>query len=130
MTAHPQKTDPLALARGLALVIGGGVLALAAARWGRAGAAAAAAGTLLSLANVWALARFAMRAMGQAAAGGPHTATAQLTAALGAKTALLLGAVWALTRSGRLQVLPFGLGLMVSVFALLGAGLWSAARAE
>ena len=127
----PQRTaEPLALALGLAVVIGGGVLALSALGWGRAGLAAAAAGTVLSLLNVWALARFALRAMAQATAIGPHTATAQLTAALGAKTVVLFTAVWVLTRSGRLETLPFALGLMVSVFSLLGAGLWSAARAD
>jgi hypothetical protein len=43
---------------------------------------------------------------------------------------LLFTAVWVLTRSVRLESVPFALGLLVSVFSLLGAGLLAAARAH
>jgi hypothetical protein len=122
--------DPLALAPGLALVTSGGVMILAAFGWGAAGLRAAVVGVLLSLVNVWALHRFSRRAAAQAASGGPNTAMVQLTAALGAKTALLFTAVWLLTRTAHLDALPFGLGLLVSVFSLLGAGLWTTMRGE
>jgi hypothetical protein len=134
MTAHePRSIDPLARARGLAVVGSGAVLVLAAFVWGRPGLVAAAFGAGLSVVNAWALARLANRAAARAAAQAPHTATVQLTAALGAKTAVLLIAVWVLTHSGKLALVPFAMGLLVSVVALLGAGLWAAlapARAE
>src|SRR5512136_1427200 len=91
--------EPLTLARGLAVVGSGAVLIVAALAWGRAGLVAAALGASLSLVNAWALARFADRAAARAAAQQPHAATAQLTAALGAKSAVLLTAIWVLTRS-------------------------------
>jgi len=121
--------EPLALARGLAVVGGGAAVILAALAWGRAGLVAAALGAGLSIVNAWALARFAARAAARAAAQQPHTATVQLTSALGAKSAVLLTAVWVLTRSGKLAVAPLAMGLMVSVLSLLGAGLWTALRA-
>jgi hypothetical protein len=98
--------------------------------WGRAGLLAAALGTGLSLINVWALRRFAARAVANVAVLGAGAASAQLTAALGAKTMVLLGAVWVIGRGGTLAMLPFACGLMVAVFALLGAGLWSAFHPE
>jgi hypothetical protein len=135
MTTAPDlpSTDPIALARGLAVVGSGAVLILAALGWGRPGLVAAALGAGLSILNTWALARLANRAAARAAAQEPHTATVQLTSALGAKTAVLLTAVWVLTRGGKLALTPFAMGLLVSVVSLLGAGLWSAfgrARAE
>lgn len=118
--------DPLALARGLSVVGAGAVMIVAALAWGPGGLLAAAFGAGLSLVNAWALSRFASRAALLAAAQQPHTATVHLTSALGAKTAVLLGAVWALTHHGKLALLPFVLGLLVSVVSLLGAGLWTA----
>jgi hypothetical protein len=72
----------------------------------------------------------AARAVGRVAELGAGAAAAQLTSALGAKTMVLLGAVFVLGRLARLEALPFALGLMVSVASLLGAGLVSARRAE
>jgi hypothetical protein len=37
-----------------------------------------------------------------------------------------LTASWMLIRLGNLETLPFGLGFLVSIFSLLGAGLWTA----
>ena len=129
MMALTQRTaDPLARAGGLAIVVGGAVLGSGALGWGRAGLVAAALGTALSLLNVWALRRFAVRAIANVAVAGPSAASAQLTSELGAKTVVLLAMVWLVTRGGSLAMVPFALGLLVSVFALLGAGLWSALR--
>jgi hypothetical protein len=134
MTTPPQNptpaADPLARAPGLAVVASGAAMLIGALGWGGAGLAAAAAGGLLSLVNVWALHKASVRAVAQAAAGGPSTAVVQLTAALGAKTALLFAAVWIATHAAHVPILPFGLGLLVSVFSLLGAGLTAVARAE
>jgi hypothetical protein len=122
--------DPLGRAPALAAVIGGAVLAGGALGWGRPGLLAAALGTGLSLLNVWVLRRFAARAVEAVSATGPAAASSQLTAALGAKTMVLLTCVWLLGRAAALETVPFAFGLLVSVFALLGAGLWSALRGE
>jgi hypothetical protein len=121
--------EPLARARGIAVVGGVFVLAMSALLWGRRGLVSAAAGSLLSLANVWTLERFARRAVERAAVVGGGVA-GPLSAALSAKTVVLLTTSWVLIRTGRLETLPFGLGFLVSIFALLGAGLWSAGRTE
>jgi len=128
-TADP-TSDLLGRARGLAVVTGGGVMTASALAWGVAGLEAAAVGAALSVVNVWALTRFAQSAVLQAAAGGPSTAIVRLTSALGAKTALFLTVVWLIGKNAHLQLLPFTLGLLVSVFCLLGAGLVTALRAE
>jgi hypothetical protein len=129
MMAPIQRTaDPLARAGGLAIVVGGAVLVSGALGWGRAGLLAAALGTALSLLNVWALRRFAVRAIANVALAGPSAASAQLSSELGAKTVVLLAMVWLIARTGSLAMVPFALGLLVAVFALLGAGLWSALR--
>jgi hypothetical protein len=130
MNPDPIAAEPLARARGIAVVGGVLVLALAAVLGGRRAFVSAAAGSALSFANVWALERFAQRAVAQAAILGGGAVAAPLTAALGAKTVVLLTASWVLIRVGGLETLPFGLGFMVSIFSLLGAGLSAAQRAE
>jgi hypothetical protein len=126
----PLPAELLARAGRLALVVGGAVLAVGALGWGRAGLVAAAAGTALSLVNVWALGRVATRAVESVALTGPAAAASRLTSLLGAKTVVLLTSVWVLCRLTALETVPLGLGLLVSVFALLGAGLWSALGGE
>jgi hypothetical protein len=130
MNPDPIAAEPLARARGIAVVGGVLVLALAAVLGGRRAFVSAAAGSALSFANVLALERFAQRAVAQAAILGGGAVAAPLTAALGAKTVVLLTASWVLIRVGGLETLPFGLGFMVSIFSLLGAGLSAAQRAE
>jgi hypothetical protein len=130
MNPDPIAAEPLAHARGIAAVGGAFVLLLSALLWGGRGFVSAAAGSLLSIANVWALERFAQRAVEQSAILGAGAVAAPLSAALGAKTVVLLTATWVLVRVGGLETLPFGLGFMVSIFSLLGAGLWAARRAE
>jgi hypothetical protein len=130
MNPDPIAPEPLARARGFAALGGVFVLALAGLLWGRRGFASAAAGSLLSFANVWALERFAQRAVQQAAVVGAGAVAGPLTAALAAKTVVLLTASWVLIRTGGLETLPFGLGFLVSIFALLGAGLWTARSAD
>jgi hypothetical protein len=124
--------EPLALARPLALVLSVGLVGLAAAFWGRPAAAAAAVGSLLSFINIWVLGRLASRAARQALSQGPEFAGTGLHAALGAKTIVLLFTVALVAGVGGagLPMLPFGLGLLVTSFALLLAGLTAAAAAR
>ncbi len=129
-TTNPTETLELeARARGLAIVVGGGVVIASALAWGMAGFVASAVGTTLSIANVFVLTRFARRATALAADGAPNTAIVQLTASLAAKTAVMIGALIIVLRTTRLQTLPLALGLLVTVICLLGAGLANA-RAE
>ena len=129
-TAQTPTTDLEARARGLAIVVGGGVVALSALAWGTPGLVAAAVGAALSVVNVFVLTRFTRQAMAVAAAGGPNTAIVRLTSALGAKTIVLLTVVWALCKTTHLRLLPLALGLLVTVFCLLGAGLVTSLRGE
>jgi hypothetical protein len=122
-TVPTSTSDLAARARGLALVVGGAVVVLSALAWGTPGLVAAGVGAALSIVNVFVLTRFADKAVAVAAAGGPNTAIVRLTSALGAKTIVLLTIVWALCKSTHLLVLPLALGLLVTVFGLLGAGL-------
>ncbi|MDB4980648.1 MAG: hypothetical protein JWM82_1400 [Myxococcales bacterium] len=124
--------DLEARARGLAVVMGGAVVTLSALAWGTPGLVAAGVGTALSVANVFLLTRFARQAMELAAAGGPNTAIVRLTSTLGIKTIVLLTLVWVITKSTSLRILtlPLALGLLVTVFCLLGAGLLTALRPE
>lgn len=123
-------TELAALARGLAIVVGGAVVTASALAWGLPGLQAAAVGAGLSVLNVFVLTRFARQALTVAAAGGPNTAVARLTSAVGAKTIVLLTIVWAVTKSTNLRTLPLALGLLVTVFCLVAAGLVTAHRTE
>lgn len=124
--------EPLVLARPLALILSLGLVGLAAAFWGRREALAAAMGAGLSFINVWVLGRLANRAARQALAQGPESAGGNLQAALGAKTIVLLFTVALVAGVGGagLPAVPFGLGLLVTSFALLLAGLTAAAAAR
>jgi hypothetical protein len=122
--------DLEARARGLAIVVGGAVVVLSALAWGKPGLEAASVGSLLSVINVFVLTRFARQAVVVAAAGGPNTAIVRLTSALGAKTIVLLTIVWVVCKTTTLLVLPLALGLLVTVFCLLGAGLVTSLQAQ
>jgi hypothetical protein len=122
-------SDP-ALARGLAIVMGGAVVTLSALAWGMPGLRAAATGAALSVVNVFVLTRFARQAVEVAAAGGPNTAIVRLTSILGAKTIVLLTVIWGICKSTSLLILPLALGLLVTVFCLLAAGLVTSRRAQ
>jgi hypothetical protein len=133
---HPQPTnrrplEPLALARPLALGLAAVVTAASGLAWGSSGVLAALVGSALSLVNVTVLHRAALKAVRQVEATGVvGTAASGLQAVLAAKTVVLLTVVALLSGSvgqGRLST-PFGLGLLVSVFALILAGLIAAAR--
>ena len=135
---HPQPTsrrplEPLTLARPLALGLAVVVTVSAGLAWGQSGTLAALCGSALSLVNVTVLQRMAVRAARQVEVMGvaaSRTAASGLQAALAAKTVVLLTVVALLSGSvghGRLST-PFGLGLLVSVFALILAGLVAAAR--
>jgi hypothetical protein len=129
-TAPTSSTDLEARARGLTVVMSGAVVVLSTIAWGAPGFAAAAVGAGLSAINVVVLTRLARQAVAVAAVGGPNTAIVRLMSALGAKTIVLLTVVWVICKSAGLRVLPFGLGLLVTVFSLLGAGLATSLRAE
>jgi hypothetical protein len=121
-----QNLDPLARAALLAPPLGGAAVLLATTVWGRTGLIAAGLGALVSVANLWVLGRLSARAARRAAAEGAGGAAASgLQAALSAKTAVLLVVV-ALLMGGAgagLAPAPFVMGLLVSVLALLAAGL-------
>ena len=129
-TPSTNTTDLEGRARGLAIAVGGAVVVLSTLAWGTPGLTASALGATLSVINVFVLTRFARQAVAVAAAGGPNTAIVRLTSALGAKTIVLLTAVWVLLKSTKLLVLPLALGLLVTVFCLLGAGLVTSLRGE
>jgi hypothetical protein len=119
--------EPLALAGLLAVGLAAAVVLGSGLVWGRSGAVAAGQGGLLSLLNLFALERLASRAVRRAQLG-EGAAAAGLQAALSAKTTLLLLVVALVARAGAggATLLPFALGLMVTVFALLAAGLRTA----
>ena len=122
--------EPLVLARPLAVLLAAVVIAASGLAWGPGGTLAAVVGSVLSLINVFVLERLGARAAQQAVAGGPGQAASGLHAALVAKTVVLLTIVALLAGTvgaGRLST-PFGLGLLVSVFALILAGLLAALR--
>jgi hypothetical protein len=134
MHPHPRNRrplEPLTLARPLALVLAAVVTVSAGLAWGVSGTLAALCGSALSLINVAVLQRMAVRAARQVeVTGAVGTAASGLQAVLAAKTVVLLTVVALLSGSvghGRLST-PFGLGLLVSVFALILAGLVAAAR--
>jgi len=130
-TQSPTETSDLAaLARGLSIVVGGAIVILSALVWGTPGLAAAAVGAALSVANVFVLTGVTRKAVAVAAAGGPNTAIVRLTSILGAKTIVLLTTVWVVAKSASLRTLPLALGLLVTVFCLLAAGLVTARRTE
>jgi hypothetical protein len=133
---HPLPTDrpppePLTLARPLALGLAAVVTTASGLAWGVSGTLAALCGSALSLINVIVLQRMAVRAARQVAVSGAVGSIASgLQAALAAKTVVMFTVVALLAGSvgrGRLST-PFGLGLLVSVFALILAGLVAAAR--
>ncbi len=125
-----RNLDPLALAALLAPVLAGAVVLLATLLWGRRGLTAAGLGALVSIVNLWVLSRLSARAARRAVAeGGGQAAASGLQAALSAKTAVMLGVVGLLVGGvgAGLDPAPFAMGLLVSVFALLLAGLSGAA---
>jgi hypothetical protein len=118
----------LALARPVAVVLGAAVVALGGIGWGRTGITAALIGVLLSLGNVWLLHRLgtrAIRAAGDSDVGQATQAAVGLQVALAAKTVILLALVALLASRGAIarSTTPFALGLLVTAFALLAAGL-------
>jgi hypothetical protein len=132
----PQKKtpnrEPLAVAGLFAIGLAGAAVVGAGLHWGRPGVSAAGQGALLSLINLFALERLASRAARRATLVGGGAAAAGLQAALSAKTAILLVAIILVARGGAAgpTLLPFALGLMVSVFALLLAALVTAFQAD
>jgi hypothetical protein len=124
------RREPLALAGLLAIGLAGAVTVAAGLQWGRSGVVAAGQGALISLINLFALERLASRAARRALELGGGAAAAGLQAALGAKTALLLLVIVLVARAQAVgpSLLPFALGLMVSVFALLSAALVTSFR--
>lgn len=117
------RTDPLALAGPMAAALGVLVVTMSALVWGRTGFFAAAFGAGLSGVNWFVLRRLSERAAFRAVVEGPATATAGLLAALTAKSMAMLLIVSVVVRLVGAQMLPFGLGLLVFVFALLAVGL-------
>jgi hypothetical protein len=136
---HPTSPGPEALtlvvARPLAFVLAAGVVLAGGLGWGRPGLLAAFMGASLSLVNIWVLARLGARAAERALVDGPVQAASGLQAALGGKTVVLLVTVALVARvieagnvtAGGTPMLPFALGLLVTVVALVIAGLAASA---
>lgn len=123
------RLEPLALARSFALGIGGAIVALSGLAWGVRGTVCALAGTIISLGNVWLMNRLGVRARREAASFDPAAAAVRLQVALGAKTVAVLVLVAALANrlpaaGPGVAMIPFSLGLLVTVFALLAGGLF------
>jgi hypothetical protein len=130
-THLPTDTANLAaFARGLSIVVGGVVVTASALAWGLPGLRAAGVGTLISVLNVFLLTRFARQAISAAETGDASEAAGRLNGALGFKTIGLLAAVWCLSRLTHLETLPLALGLLVTAFCLVAAGLITAGRTE
>ena len=119
----PVEAEPLALAWTLAPALAIVVVVASGFAWGPRGLVAASLGSLLSLGNVWLLFRMGKKAVARAEGG--QEALPSLQVGLGAKTAGLMLAVVLLTRVGglRTETAPLVLGLLVSVLALIAAGL-------
>jgi hypothetical protein len=120
------RAEPLLLARPLAILFGVAMVAAAGVRWGAQGSMAAALGAVVSIANVYLMARLGQRAQREATEADPGRAAARLNAALGAKTIALLVVVAFIAQLGPVRthfLTPFTLGLLVTVFALIAAGL-------
>jgi len=117
----PILNDAWTLAPALAIV----VVVASGFAWGPRGLVAAALGSLLSLGNVWLLYRMGKKAVARAESEGGQEALSPLQIGLGAKTVALMLAVALLTRVGGLhtETAPLALGLLVSVLALIAAGL-------
>jgi hypothetical protein len=138
-TNHPTSRSPEALtltvARPLALVLAAGVVLAGGLGWGRPGLVAAFMGASLSLINLWVLARLGARAAERVLVDGPAQATSGLQAALGGKTVALLVAVALIAQileAGQghgVPMLPFALGLLVTVATLVIAALAASAIA-
>jgi hypothetical protein len=137
---HPTNLGPesltLVMARPLALVMAAGVVLAGGLGWGRAGMLAAFLGASLSLVNIWVLTRLGARAAARALVDGPVQAASGLQAALGGKTVALLVTVAVVAQTidagkagGGVPMLPFALGLLVTVVALVVAGLAASALA-
>jgi len=119
------RAEPLALARPLAVLFGVAMVAVAGLGWGVQGSLAAALGALVSIANVFLMGRLGQRAQREALLADPGRAATRLHAALGAKTIFLLVLVAFIAQRGPMgpSLTPFTLGLLVTVFALIAAGL-------
>jgi hypothetical protein len=106
-------------------LFGVAVVAVAGLAWGVTGTIAAALGTLVSIGNVWLMAGLGQRAQREARADDPNRAASRLHAALSAKTIILLALVAFISQRGPIgpSLTPFTLGLLVTVFALIAAGL-------
>jgi hypothetical protein len=130
-TADAAELASLAsLARGLAVVTSIVVVTISALAWGRRGLEAAGVGSALSVFNVFLLTRFAQKALAAAAVGDASDAASSLNAALLFKMIGIFAAVWCLSRLMHLETLPLALGLLVTVFCLVAAGLVTARRME
>ncbi len=115
---------PLIVAQRLSIVAGVAVASACGLAWGPLAGLAAAVGTILAVANLWAIRMLALGAVARSEDEGlPARAAAGLSAALLGKMVLLFTLVWAVIRLGALPVLPLGLGFMVLVFGLVVAGL-------
>lgn len=134
MTTQPLQTtstaDLAAFARGLVIVGGVAVVALSGLAWGTPGFRAAGVGAALSVLNVFLLTRFARQAIAAAVDGDASEALGRLNGALLFKTIGILIAVWCLSRLLRLETLPLALGLLVTAFSLIAAGLVVARQPE
>lgn len=118
------NTAPLAAAERTHVVLGIAVAALCGIAWGSWALLSAGAGALLGAGNLRAIRRLATNAVSQVMADEGQGATGRLLGAMFAKMIALFALVWLGVRVVKLDVLPFALGIMSFVLALLVAGYW------
>ncbi len=120
-------TNPLALIERTNLILAVGAIVVGEMVWGDEGAVAVAAGAVVACANLWALRRFAMRAVSRVLSGDP---AGTMGAGFLFKMPLLLAVLWIAIVVVRLPVAPFTLGLSIVLPSLIGGGAYLALRQE
>ncbi len=120
----------LATAARLHLVLGVSVACLCGLLWGLRGFLSAGCGAALSAGNLWAVRRLAGKAVRAAGSGDSSAAMNALIVSLMVKMIALFALVWFAIRALKVELMPFTLGLLVFVVALVGAGMWQKPGAD
>jgi hypothetical protein len=117
-------TEPLRAAERANAFLGLAVAALCGIAWGPKAFLSAGVGAVLAAANLRVIRRLASSAVDRVLADPGQTAVAGLLVGMLGKMVGLFVLVALALRIGKLDLLPFTLGIMVFVLALLVTGLW------